>query len=49
MSVDLKEESWEELRKEWDYLQNGGLEKIKKRKLLEECRKVNHELGRPGY
>ena len=34
------EETWEELRKQWDYLQNGGLEKIRKQRLLEAIRKV---------
>lgn len=32
--------TWEELRKEWDYLQNGGLEKIRQQRLREIFRKV---------
>ena len=34
------EETWEELRKQWDNLQNGGLDKIWKRRLNEIFRKV---------
>lgn len=29
----MQEKTWEELRKEWDYLQNGGLEKIRQQRL----------------
>ena len=36
----MQEETWEELRKHWDDLQNGGLEKIRKQRLSEIFRKV---------